>query len=196
MEKTELGPEGQVPVACCPWRVGSGSSRIRVGHHSRARSWPSGVGRSQRVRPRANCADNGFGPSALGNRPRTNCADNGFGPDVLGNRPRANCADNGFGPGALGNHQRCEIQLRSYCFRIGAGLVIRPDSIGNVACTGFFGIGAINFSGPGAPGGIGFFGVDDSGLWRLVYMVESDADIAASLPVGFPYALLRIWSDL
>ena len=71
-----------------------------------------------------------------------------------------------------------------------------PDSIGNVACTGFFGIGAINFSGPGAPGGIGFFGVDDSGLWRLVYMVESDADIAASLPVGFPYALLRIWSDL
>jgi hypothetical protein len=71
-----------------------------------------------------------------------------------------------------------------------------PNSVGGVACIGFFGIGTVKSLGPGAPGGIGFFKVDDSGLWRLVYMVESDGDVAASLPVGFPYDLLRIWSTL
>jgi hypothetical protein len=71
-----------------------------------------------------------------------------------------------------------------------------PDSIGNVACIGFFGIGTVNSSGPEAPGGIGFFGVDNSGFWRLVSMIQSDGDVAASLPTGFPPQLLRIWSTL
>ena len=71
-----------------------------------------------------------------------------------------------------------------------------PDSIGNVACTGFYGIGTVNSSGPAAPGGIGFFGVDNAGFWRLVSMIQSDGDVAASLPTGFPPSLLKFWSTL
>jgi hypothetical protein len=71
-----------------------------------------------------------------------------------------------------------------------------PDSIGNVACIGFYGIGTVRSSGPGAPGGIGFFGVDTSGFWRLVSLIQSDGDVAASLPMGFPPSLLKFWSNL
>ena len=71
-----------------------------------------------------------------------------------------------------------------------------PDPIRGVACIGSFGIGNVRSSGPEAPGGIGFFGVDTSGFWRLVSMVQSDGDVAASLPKDFPPELIRIWSTL
>lgn len=72
--------------------------------------------------------------------------------------------------------------------------VYGPNSIRTAVCAGYYGIARIRKTGTATATSIGYFAVDQSGRWRLIATVPTDASVEDTIPDGFPKSLVERWA--
>ena len=80
-------------------------------------------------------------------------------------------------------------------FRSALSSDFESNSIRSVVCAGNYGIARVRATSVDESASLTFFAVDSTGRWRIVSIVSNDADVAETLPDGFPTSLITKWAN-